>query len=308
MKVILILLLLMVFDSPAALACTISNLILSSSSLNLTVNSSPDFEVRVVAGSIDTGCDFFITVDNGTSGGIASSSQRALIQNSDRMPLQIYSDLGRSAVIKDFPEVNSNSDVLLGHFAPGESPIKVMYIRPVILPLGYYARYGQYENTFTIKTYLGTPGSATYQWQRSVTMFYNQARHIDLSLVESGGIFNVNDATQNIHFGNMQSGDSRSFDVLVNYNAGYDLKFSSLNNGLMKHTSLAASIPYQLSVNGSVINLSNSATFPVSVSTGVWAAPAGGVRLPVQIQVGTLGQVPPGNYQDQIVMTVSSTD
>lgn len=294
--------------SPLVEACNISNLILSSSSLDLSSQNSPEFEVRVVAGNVGAGCDFFITIDNGVQGGAVSSSQRVLLNGSANLPIQFYSDVTRTQVIKDFPEAGVVGDVLFGHYNADDGPIKTLYIRPMILSSGLYSRFGLFTNSFNIKTFIGTPASYIFDRQKSLQVSYVQPKRIDLSLVESGESFNPSDNSQDVNFGNLVEGDSRSFDVIVNYNAGYELRLNSTHAGFMRHSSLAAKVPYVLYADGQMVSLVGSDVSSVVASVGSWAAPAGGRRIPMRVQVGALNQAPPGQYQDQILMSVQTTE
>lgn len=110
-----------------------------------------------------------------------------------------------------------------------------------------------------------------------------------------------------MNFGKLSTGKTLSADVTIETNVGYRLFFSSANNGQLLHEVSSLNIPYEMSLNGSTVNLTGSSTTPVMASSNPNSSPPGSFRLPLTITIGTMsGNELGGLYSDVITTTVEA--
>jgi hypothetical protein len=163
------------------------------------------------------------------------------------------------------------------------------------------------DTTLQLRLYSGLIlGATVLEDTKTITFRAKAESSIDLSLVNTGGAFNIADTTQTVDFGTLASGESLEYDTMIRSNDGYVVTLQSQNSQQLKHAVLPAGlVPYSLTVNGGNVNLSGGNAVQAATATG--ATPATGNRLPTIFTIGTLtGAEPAGNYQDVITVTVSS--
>lgn len=129
--------------------------------------------------------------------------------------------------------------------------------------------------------------------------------NVDLSLVDTGGAFNVADTSQTVDFGNLSAGTQRSYDTVIRSNDGYSVTFQSQNAQKLKHTVKTDTVSYTMTFGGSSVNLSGGGVVNAATSNGV--TPATGDRFATQFTIGAMtGAETAGNYQDVLTVTVSA--
>lgn len=258
-------------------------------------NSNPaPIQQIIVTKKDNSSCDYFLTFSSGESG---NYNNRLLFNSASyTLPYQLYQTFPYSNVLKDFPMAINSSDVLVGAFFTGSGTSQTITYRPVLRTLGEYPRVGTFADNVMVSIYEGSVvGAHTIHATQVATYNYIVEKLIDLSTVKHV-----------LNFEALSVGLVRSFDVVLKYNSGYSLKFSSANNGQMKNTA-GNFATYSMTVNGSPINLSGSSENPIIVSSGSGASPAGGLRLPVSTTITSAGQVT-GFYRDIVSITVISTE
>ena len=209
--------------------------------------------------------------------------------------------------LKDLPDATTTNDVFSGSLSSSTKTAAFTYFPQ--LGSVTYNRFGTYSDTFTIKLYDGTlAGSHTLRNSKTVTFTYTMARKIDLSLVATGSAFSAGSTTQSMSFGNLIAGTSKSFDLILEYNAGYNVSLSSVNQGMLKHSTLADTVPYTFQVNGTGVSLVGSNTTPVSAVSGTGVSAVNGLVLPVSVTIGSLGSARAGSYTDVVTLTVATTE
>lgn len=272
---------------------------------DLAGNTAPTFTVRVSRNNPNNGCDFFISFDYGTA---SAASARHLEGSSGggTIPVQLYKNAGRTQILKRRQDATSASDIITGTFPDNSGPTFIDINYYATLDTAQYSRFGFYSQTFTATLHDGILSDYDQRASQGLTLTTNQQKKIDLSLVETGGAFNSADTTQTMDFGNISTGDVRNCDLVINYNAGYQLTITSANSGRIKHAALADTIAYTFELNSSVISLaSGSSTRPPM--NGV--SPAGGLRLPIKVTVtGSLAGKSSGLYKDTVTLSVVSTE
>ncbi len=295
--------------SASALLCIITNMhsSLDNTTWSFNSNPSPGLVINVSRGDITDACQYFLTFSAGGSG---SYSQRLLYNSTYTIPYQVYKEVGHVNVLKAFPSINNSNDVIEGSFPLLSGPLTNHHTYyPLLGTVGEYPRFGTYSDTITISLYRDTIiPPYTFVDSHTVTYSYTVGKLIDLSLVNTGAPFDIASVTHTMNFGTMSVGTNRAFDVVLKYNAGYSLKFSSANNGQMKHASLNSYVSYDMTVNGNPINLSGSSGSPVEVSTATGVSSSEGLRLPVSATISSLGTAAAGSYSDTINITVTSIE
>ncbi|WP_374076896.1 spore coat protein U domain-containing protein [Bdellovibrio bacteriovorus] len=301
------LVLLLFFISKNVLAADCTNMQLQTSQTNIDFTSSssvqPTFTVK--ANTNPGSCNFFITFDYGSS---SSATNRSLKVGSDQWPFQLSKNASGTQVLKRIPDVSSNSDVVTGFLAAGNNDQQVNVSYWALLDTSNpWLRFGNYTETITATLYRGTISSYSLIDSRSINFNYNAPKRVDISVVSTGGSFNINDTTETMNFGALSSGVTRSCDVVLKFNAGYMLYASSANNGRLKHQTLSQYIPYTISFRGSAVNLNGSSSSPVQVLRELGRSPASGLVIPVSATIGTVASQT-GTYQDTITLTVQSAE
>jgi hypothetical protein len=293
--------------SANALACNnlrIENL----GNVDLNTNPNPT-ETFTVKRSGNKGCSFFVTVDDGSAWSYAS---RRLVRydHSATIPVQICADTACSKILKHFPEISSTNDVLSGTFPDGQhSPQEIEFVlRPQLGGVGY-GRFGSYDDNFAVRVYEGTFGWHSLEDTDTFNIRYTVSKKIDLSVVNTGSPFDPGATSKTLDFGRLATAKAMSFDLVLKYNAGYQVKLSSENDGALKNATSSYKIPYALVVNGSLVDLSGSSHHPQVVGQGWGASPDAGKRLPGTVTIGPVNSATQaGSYQDVITITVTTTE
>ncbi|UYL10379.1 hypothetical protein B9G69_007270 [Bdellovibrio sp. SKB1291214] len=275
---------------------------------DLTINPNITSNLIVKADTRVKGCSFFITFDYGLSANYASRSLKYGLVYA--WPFNMYKDSGNTQVLKNFPQVNDYNDVLNGSLpdkAGSDTQVTVPYWVTVDMS-SPWRQQGTYSEWITATLYRGTLSSYQYVSSVQLAFYMNAPKRADVSVVPSGGSFNIADVTETLDFGELAVGTARSCDVIVKYNAGYVLYASSQNNGRMKHETTTSYIPYSISIGGTSVNLASSANSPVQVKRELGSSPSSGKILPTTVTIGNYTQDQAGNFSDIITLTVQSAE
>ncbi len=293
--------------SQSQAGCSNSRLELIPPGYIFNVNSSPQLTTQVTRAN-NGACDYFIGFSNGSAANYAS---RRLSLGSEFIPMNVYKDAARTRILKDKPsDAVVADDVLQGGFAGGPGPdSQTLSFWAAIQPQSAYLPSGIYFESLTATLYSGSvDGSYHFEASQSLLLAYSVGRRVDLSLVDTGAPFNLNGTSQDLSFGTLSSGQSRALDLVLQYNAGFRLLFSSENNGALKHLSRSNLIPYTLQVGGLPLGLAGSAAAPTVGPSGSGTSPSGGTRFPVRVTIGSIAGAVGGPYSDTITVTVVSAD
>ncbi|MBV2167148.1 MAG: hypothetical protein KUL82_00465 [Bdellovibrio sp.] len=297
-----------IFARAQGASCVNMQLQVNQSVINLTssqITANPQFVVK--ANTNPGGCDFFMTFDYGQGN---SYNNRTLRRGSDVWPLQISKNSSGTEVLKNIQDVSSMNDVLSGTLSAGSNDRQVGVSYWVLLNMANpWLSAGLYQDTFVVHLYKGSPwGVYSLVESRSVGITFQAPKKADISLVPSGGSFNLNDTTEVLNFGELTEGSIRSCDAVLKYNAGYILKASSANEGRLKHQTMPEYISYQIRFNGSLFNLSGTASSPRQIFRELGRSPASGLSIPISVKVGSVSGKRSGSYQDVITLTVESAE
>ena len=290
------------FLSLTGLAC--GSLDMSVSDTNVTLGSSViSNTITISRSNTATSCSYYVTFDAGSG---SSYVNRKVLMGSDSLDYNIYRDSLLSSILYNYPDSASSSNFVIGGFPAGGGAINTHTIYFSLLPYSGSPPSGRYQDSVSSSLYMGTLGSGTLQRSRNIRSRFDMPKVTNISLVSTGSAYNQGDTTETLNFGALAQGQSLTMDVIVTYNAGYQITMSSSNNGSLKHSTLLQFVPYSLTVNSSVVNLSTSSSSPVIVSTGT-GTNSNGLRVPVSVTIGALGTAAPGSYTDVIQMVVTST-
>lgn len=292
----------------ARAACDNIQMQLNPSSINLTSSATTQASVTVKANTQNGGCQFFVAFDYGAGG---TFSSRHLVQGSNNWPYQLAKDSSGTQVLKTQQETSGVSNVLNGTM-PNNSgnDVQITLSYWVILDLSNpWLRFGNYSDNVTLRLYTGNPNNATFIQSQGLGLNYNAPKRADVSVVPTGGSFNVNDTTETLNYGTITSGLSRGCDVILKTNAGYELYASSQRNGALKHSVFTNTIGYTAKFSNVTVNLGSSASNPVQIARVLGTSPASGFVIPFAATINTYPvNTPGGTYSDQITLTVQSAE
>lgn len=252
-------------------------------------------------------CPFVIYASNGDNPTATSAATRSLRNGSVYVPFQIYSDSGKTQIIKSRTEATSAGDALVGTLPNGQNSMTIYYY-PAVLNAQTY-KPGNYLNDFVFSIYCGSYPGNTCQNNpatRSVRYNYKEDERAELSLVDTGGSFVGTDVTQSMDFGNLVANAQQACDVLVSYNSGYTLSMSSPNSGRLKHSTGNYYVNYTLRLNGNIVTLTSSPDIKSQSASTTDTSPTGGLRLPLTVTIGSVVGAQPGSYSDVVTISVAT--
>ena len=252
-------------------------------------------------------CTFGLGISKGT----AASYNRFATDAGRQLRYQVYSDIAGTKIIKDVPDTATVNDVLMVTLPAGSGPQVVQYFFDIPYALAtspFLAHAGTYTDSVTINAYEGavpaayaSPPDASAVVGISVLI----EKLIKLSLTDLGGIFVDGATTKSINFGKLTTGEVSRFNLAMQTNAGFDIRLSSANGGNLKHVSAATLIPYTLTVNNVLADL----TGVIPVVNGGGQTSLNGLIYPVKITVGAIPSTSiAGNYSDVVTITAIVTE
>ncbi len=269
-----------------------------------TYNQTVAFDVS--GGAVTVACSYFITLSAGSSG---NNGQRTLVLGSKILNYNAYTDSTNTNILKDLTTATA-SQILTGSFGIGSGLTNHHTFSWTITPQQIVnATTSPYSDTVTLTVYTGILGILPVQVATQTLTFQSTVdSDVDLSLVPSGSAFNIASTLETVDFGNLASGASQGFDLVIRSDSGYKVTLQSANKQalLIQNAAYTDTVPYTMTINGTSVDLSSGAAVsPVAVS-GVTTAQTG-VALPIVITLGTLtGHETSGTYQDIVTVTVSA--
>ena len=284
----------------AIAACESMSLSNVSTYVSLNTNNFAALDIQVSKGS-GTCNNFFIVMDNG---GAYSYANRTLQSSLHNYPIQFYKDAARNQIFKSENEVSA-SEVLAGTFVGGATTFNTNYYAYIDVNSNQYRNHGHYTNNFYLRLYEGDLNNKILRDTKVVQFGFTHYKLIDISLVSTGAAFNLTDTSQSIDFGQLTEGLSREFDIVMQYNAGYNLSMTSANDGKLKHLTAQKFVPYTLVIDGVAMALSS---IPTLVKSSSGLSLPNGTRVPVSVKIGKISDSIPGIYTDTITINVSSSE
>jgi len=240
-------------------------------------------------------------VTAGTSANTGTYTRR-LASGASTLNYQLYTSSAMANVLEAPPTANS-SQVISGNSAsPSGTVIPLSFT--FYIPPNQLVPPGTYTDQIRVSIFNSFNDQNPPEATASILFTAVVSSSASLCLVPTGSGFNSSSASQTLNFGTLVQGQTKSCDLLVLKNTGCTVTFNSANLGVLKTTPTSTSdqIPYTCTVNGSAINLTQTAslTLPSGVSTT-----ADGTRLPITITIGNLANAAAGDYHDDITVTVT---
>ena len=259
------------------------------------------FSVVVNANTTAAACDYFVTFDYGSSN---SYTNRSVKMGSNTWPYQISADTSGLQILKKKPEATSCSDVLCGTLPQGSFyQTKSQNFTVLIDNTNDWRTAGVYQETVTASLYLGTVANPTFVMSQTLFLTAQSHKRADVSVVSSGGSFDINKTVYNMSFANgLTTGATGTADVVVKFNAGYSLFASSENAGKLKQTNGNDTIDYTFKMNGTTYAI----PYWTQIATQSGTSPVSGKVNPVVITIGNTTGKAEGNYSDTISLTIQS--
>ena len=300
--------------SPARLALAAENCDLTINISNVNLIWSLNLPTQQITFNIDKekndACNYFVTFSKGGP----TNYDRRMLSGSSTLPYQLYKEASLTNILKELPDVTNNDEVITGSFGKGKDQTQSRtYFLQIPFNLATTPQLkpsGSYNNSIIVRVYEGVLGSGTLNHSDNILIRTVIPEIIQLSLVNTGGAFNSGDTTQAVEFGTLAAGASRGFDMRVLTNAGYQVTFSSQNNGVLKHTSanVTTVVPYTLKINGAPKSLTSSKTNPVVVASGGGQTSVDGAGHAVDVTIDSVSDKMAGAYSDIITVTAATTD
>jgi spore coat protein U-like protein len=254
------------------------------------------------------GCRYYVTLDAGHSG---NAAQRRMLRGADTLDYNAFTNAAGSDILAVSGNFNG-AGVISGTFpfllGVNQTNTHTLYwtITPQQIKSADAVRF---NDTVNLRVWAELAlGIFTNNHSRPISFRARAESDVNLSLVDSGAPLNLGDTAQTVDFGDLGSGQIRSYDTMVRSNDGYRITLESQNGQVLRHQSyplVAGTVPYSVTFNGGTVNLSGGV--PVEAAAANTVTPLTGARFPTQFTIGTLGGAePPGNYQDIITVTVSA--
>ncbi len=256
----------------------------------------------------DFNCKFyFYTFSKGNSG----TYNRKLINNyGESIDYNLYMHSGERSPLKDFNDLHITDQYIRGLllFPYKEREDKFYFsLRQPSRGTTPLVRGGIYRDTISIGVYSSFLfRSPRLEGTRTLNISTVIPKQVNISLVDTGAPFNINDTEQTLDFGELEKGEQLGFDMRIQSNAGYVVTFSSQNKGRLKHSTKKKKIRYKLKVDGRKRNLKKAGSTRVARARGV--TPAGGNIHKVSVRIGKVKNKPHGVYSDYITVTAMTIE
>lgn len=251
-------------------------------------------------------CNYFVVLSTGGSG---NAIQRTM-SGSTTLNYNVYVDPNKSNILRDYATATS-STIITGTFPTSLQPQTNNHSFYWTVNKQQVVKAGNYsDNSLIFTVYTGTLGALPAQADTKNISFQAPVESsVDLSLVSSGGSFNIADTSETLTFNPLTTSAQQAFSLIVRSNDGYKITMQSNNNQTLRHSlypTVSDVIDYSLTFNGGSVNLSSGSAVQVTASSGTVTS-AAGTSFPASV---TIGSVPTsktaGTYNDYISVNVSS--
>ncbi len=291
--------------SPAAAACNISLRNLTAVSFTSSqaypvfqasdTGKAATFQVRHPSGQ--PACSYFVTF---SKGGAATYSGRRMILSSTELKYQIYDSASLSSILKEVPDAVAG-EVIAGTFS-GTGLVTHDLSFYVNIPQQQVVAPNTYVDSITVRLYEGTLSSYT---QRDSQTIQIRGQTVSTTQVCVGCVtaFDTTLHSHELNFGTLDTAEFKTGTVRVRSNDGYAIYLQSANRSVLKHATLASTVPYTATVNGTAVTLTGTSQVLIQQVSGATAAQ--GVVYDVKITIGSTTGALAGNYADAITVTVT---
>ncbi len=248
--------------------------------------------------------DYFVTISTGQSGTFANRELRDGSGNT--LTYQLYQTTALQDVIKDLSASPNQAEVLTGS-APEYTgflteALDVSYV--IYIPPGQTLSAGTYTDSLNLTLYSGAFGSGTQEDTGTLSVEGPVTATVSIVLVSPGDPWPTytfqETADQTMDFGELATGESLGYDLLVESNASFFIALASANAGVMAHTDAgdASIVPYSLTFDGGLVDLSSGGDVIVGNSPGF--------RYSIVVTINEYGAASQGSYEDVVTITVTA--
>lgn len=275
-----------------------------------TMESKELLSVSVNDDSVKEPCrNYFIAFDQGFS-----PSYNRILQHQgghvSSIAYNIFKKQNQTGLLKDIPDIFTQDQMIIGQLEHGTLDREHDFF--IVMPDKQFSanlvRAGDYEDQVQVKLYSGSLEQPVLEDSKYLSVKFDVPKQLDLSLVESGAAFDLNDTQQNLDFGVLEHRERRDFDAIVVSNSGYFISFSSLNDGRLKHENAQSFVNYSFYVDGVLRSLRGSAYSPAKFVERTIASNHAGHTYNLIIEIGDVTNKLSGHYQDFITITATATD
>lgn len=258
--------------------------------------------IDVTVGHTGGPAGYVLTVSRGSS---ATFDPRTMVRQGlfgflfPRLEYNIYTP--SNEIARDLTVPVTNNQVIRGNFGnSGSSFNTVSHSFSVLVPEEQFVRRGTYQDQVEVSLYEGRqvdPDTLVLIDRATVTI--NSTTPTIAQITIAG------QSSYSMDFGNLMPGAVRSTVLQYRTNTGFRIDAESENGGVLKNQTHAASepIPYQLTVGGNTVNLSDSALVGLDLLFGTTIEFE---SLPLSVTIGAFEDVLPGLFQDVITFTISN--
>lgn len=253
---------------------------------------------------------FFLAFGKGQAGNYNRRATNA--SNGESINYNIYKNSNSTGVLKDAGEITSTNEVLFGSINKDEGLDLTYYFMLASINANLPPRSGTYVDIVKIQAYSGFYYDINgYEATRDQYITIIVPKFISLSLVDVGESFDVSRTSKTLDFGELEENEALNFDLRVSSNAGYIVKISSVNNGLLKRidgTGSRSEISYDFYANNIKKSLSSSASNPETIASATGRTASGGAQIPIKVLIKSVTDKDPGIYQDYLTLSVISNE
>ncbi|MGZ3775756.1 MAG: hypothetical protein ACXVCY_14460 [Pseudobdellovibrionaceae bacterium] len=305
-------------SNPANAACTLS-LSNFNTTVDFTLSSAPGaFSFNVNKKNSNDSCSYFVGFSKGSA---SSYTSRALLKTGGyTIPFNVRKTSNTSdPALKTYPDTTLNTEVFTGTFSKGFplSRTYTYYPTSVAWSPSNNLRFGLHSDILQIQLFESTfppPASPIISPESTanITYQYTVPKMALVSLLDVGTPYtDPAVTTKNLTFSTMASGQSVSFDMVLIYNAGYSIKFNSLNGQRLVNAIANAYFPYTYTVT----SVSSAPTLTAGVDTLITNgsglspnAPNGDRRTVTFTLQDPVPGAFSGTYTESILITMTSTE
>jgi|GEM_PF-1894734 hypothetical protein len=264
-------------------------------------NLTDTFNLVVNANTTQGACNYFLTFDYGSSN---SYTTRSLKTGSAEWPYQFSSDAGGLSVLKKLPDATSCANLLCGKLQGNVFYNTASHSYTLTIDdSNDWRTAGVYFDIVRVSLYQGNPNNPTLVITKTLLLTAQANRRADISVVSSGGSFDINKTTHTVDFTNaLTTGAQGTADIIVKYNAGFSLYAWTDNGQKLKQTNGNDTIDYTFKISGTTVAI----PFWTMIATQSGTSPASGLVKPVVITIGNTTGKAQGTYTDTINLTIQS--
>jgi len=251
------------------------------------------FQIRV-ENADDDNCKFFVTISEDGGDG------RRMSGPGGELGYEFYTSATLKTPVGDIPGTK-NAEVLDGDLKKNDTVAIVEYY--ALVAPGQTVAAGRYSEQRRFSLYRWPPANATLEDERSVTVSANVRSAIAVTFDDGGRSVDLSGMRRTLDFGQLRSGERRSFNLEVASNTPYELMLESENRGMLKHATadIYNVVPYSLTLGGQPLGLSGPVILPFT-SDGRSDV----VRHRFAVTIGTIDRAVAGRYADNVTITVSA--